>query len=51
MPEKKLDAECAVVGVAPVANFAHDPAAEFVKPLHDVDDVRRDGVLRRVGRG
>ena len=46
-PEKKLDAERAVGGVAPIADFAHDPAAELVEPLHDIDDVRGDAVLRR----
>jgi hypothetical protein len=46
MPEKELDAERALRCVAPIADFAHDPAAELVEPLDDVDDVNCDDILR-----
>ena len=46
MPEKELDAESALSRVAPIADFAHDPAAELVEPLDDVDDVECDNILR-----
>jgi hypothetical protein len=46
MPEKELDAESALCCVAPIADFAHDPAAELVEPLDNVDDVNCDNILR-----
>ncbi len=39
LPEKKLDAEGALIGIAPIADFGHNPAAELVEPLHYIDDV------------
>jgi hypothetical protein len=44
-PEEKLDAQGALVCIAPIADFAHDPATEFVEPLHHVDDVSCHHIL------
>ena len=44
-PEKELDAEGALGCVTPVADFTHDPAAELVEPLHNVDNVRCNSIL------
>jgi hypothetical protein len=46
-PEKEFDAEGALVWVGPIANFTHNPSAELVEPLNDVDDVTSNNVLHK----